>query len=153
MEGVVSSIGICVWRFGGRGWRCRRWYMPRFGTEVGYHVGSDAGGGTALAYATEEGSHGSANRCAYVHREVRGYFSKPFDVSCGREVGQGVGEELEFHGDAIKEFGFVLIQLGEDGVLMLKSVFDGREVAVRDVRALAARAIGYDVIIEKVGVF
>ena len=151
-EGVMSSIGVgvgrrwrCVWRRGGR-------LVPGSGTEVSNHVGCDAGGSAALTDATEECSGSGAKGGADVDGEVGGDFGKPLDIASGREVGKGVGEELEFHGDAIKEFGFVFIKLGEDGMLMLEGVLNGREMAVGDVGALASGAIGNGVVVKEVGI-
>jgi hypothetical protein len=58
-----------------------------------------------------------------VYREVGGDFRKPFHVAGGREVGKGVREELQFHGDAVEELCFILVDLCEDYVLMLECVF------------------------------
>ena len=127
--------------------------MPCLGAEMGNEVGSDAGGGAPLAYTAEEASDGAADRGVYVDREVGGDFCQPFDVAGGGEVGNGVWEELEFHGDAIKELGFVLIKLGEDGMAMLECIFDGGEVTVGNVCALAARSICNDVVVKEASFF
>ena len=147
----MTSIGEGVGDgFSGR-WCGRCWRMPGFGAEVGNHVGSDAGGGTALTDAAEEGGHGDANRGAYVDWEVGGDFREPFYIAGGGEVGKGIREELKFHGDAIEEFCFIFIKLGKDGVFVLECVFYGREVTVCGICALAPRAVGNDVIIEEIG--
>jgi hypothetical protein len=106
-----------------------------------------------LEDAAEEAGEYRSQRGGDVNREVRGDLCKPLDVSGGREIGEGVGEELELHGDAVKEFCFVLVDLCEDNMLVLEGIFHGRDMAEGDVGALAAQAVGDDVIVEDVGLF
>ena len=60
---------------------------------------------------------------------------------------------MEFHGDSIKELGFVLIKLGEDGVTMLECIFNGGEVTVGNICALAAWSIRNDVVVKEASFF
>ncbi len=69
-EWVMSSI--CEVACCGRGCRClgRLLNVPSFGAELGNHVGGDAGGGAALADATEKGGDRDTNRCTNMDGEV-----------------------------------------------------------------------------------
>ena len=121
--------------------------MPCFGAELSNHVGSDAGGGAALANAAEEGGHGNANGCVDVDWQVGGDFCEPFNVASGRKIGKCVWEELLFHRDTIEELRFVFVELGEDGMLVLECVLNHREVAVGGIGALPSRSEGNDVVV------
>ena len=126
--------------------------VPTAGAEGDNHVGNEAGEGGALFNAAEEGGSDGAMLGVDVDGQVSDAFGEKFNVTFGREAFEEEWEELKLEGDAVKEFFFVFVNLGKDGVAMLLDIFEGCNVAKGDVGAGVARAVGLYGVWEGVGI-
>jgi hypothetical protein len=119
----------------------------------GNKVGNDTREGGALPNATVKlclaGTIGGVDiDCDVVER-----FSYPFNVADRVEVEKEKGKQLEFRGYAIKVFFFILINVGNEGGVLLVKVFKNEQVIEGKVSACFARTICGNSVIKNVQMF
>jgi hypothetical protein len=80
-------------------------------------------------------------------------FSNPFNVANGMEVEKEERKQMVFRGYAIKVFFLILVNVGDEGGMLLVKVFKNKQVIEGKVSACFARAICCNRVIENLKMF
>ena len=128
---------------------------PGSGTEPSDHVGNCAQEGRTLPYATIEIIDACTKCSVCVDFNFRQGFSYPLSVATWRETKNVKGKELEFGGNTIEIFFFVLVDLSKEREVLnvTDCTLKGKEVIEGKFCTGAAFAIGCNHVIKDFGGF